>query len=473
MTTLGDAIKNQEARTLNDMKARRSTADANVDLFFKIGASRGKDIIPSFVSAFVENEEYALRITQWARDIRAGAGERQLFKDILLYLDSNDRQAAFVLMMKIPEIGRWDDLLINYKDKTLENTALNMINMALDEENALCAKWMPRKGPWAIKLRNHKGLTPKKYRKLLVRLTNVVETKMCNKDFNNIDFSKVPSLAHSRYKTAFYRNAEKKYTEYVDKLTAGDIDVKVNAGAVYPYDVIKGLTNIYEPFAFSKTEKDLIQAQWDALENFVNDANVFPMVDVSGSMFCPAGRNKSLTCMDVAVSLGLYLADKNTGKFQDCFLTFSENPEILRLKGNIIQKIDQMSSANWGMNTNLHKALQKMLDMGIQNNVPEEEMPEILLILSDMQFDECINFDDSAYEMINRKYKQVRYSMPKIVFWNINSYSNVPVRFDMQGTALVSGFSPSIMKAVLNADFEDFTPEAIMFNTIMDKRYDL
>ena len=74
MNTFVNAVLNQEARTENGMKARASTANACVDLFFKIGASRGKDITAEFTAAYVENRDYALRIAQWARDIRGGAG---------------------------------------------------------------------------------------------------------------------------------------------------------------------------------------------------------------------------------------------------------------------------------------------------------------------------------------------------------------------------------------------------------------
>lgn len=469
-----DSIENQEARTLNDMKARISTANACTDLFFKIGASRGKNIIPQFVAAFVENTEYALRIAQWARDIRGGAGERQLFKDILSYLDRNDPALAVKLIAKIPEIGRWDDMLIEYTDKDLEQAVFVFYKEAIDLGNPLAAKWAPRKGYQAKKMRDAWGMTPKQYRKTIVDLTNVVETQMCNKEWDKINFSHVPSLAASRYKSAFYRNAEAAFTNYVEKLVNGDKSVKVNAGAVYPYDVIKGmLSGWYGAKELSAVEEKHALAQWEALENFMGDANVFPIVDVSGSMTVPAG-NSNVTCLEVAVSLGLYCADKNKGVFKDAWMTFSERPTIEVLKGNMVQKMQQMSSnRNWGMNTNLNAAFEAMLNMAVQNRVPANDMPEMLLIFSDMQFDRCVQHDDSALQMIQRKYEEAGYSMPQVVFWNLNAYDNVPVKFNQKGTALVSGFSPAIMKAVLAANFEDFTPETIMLQTIMNERYDV
>jgi hypothetical protein len=212
------------------------------------------------------------------------------------------------------------------------------------------------------------------------------------------------------------------------------------------------------------------------MENFVGDANVLPLVDVSGSMTTKAGGSSSkseTTCLDVAVSLGLYVADKNKGKFKDTFLTFSEKPELLHLKGNIVQKVKQMVDSSWGMNTNLVKAMDKILKTAVEGGVPQEEMPEVLLIMSDMQFDRCAKFDDSAMQMIARKFEAAGYALPKIVFWNLNAHDNVPVKHDASGVALVSGFSPAIMVSVLGGDTEQFTPEAIMRKAIMVPRYDL
>ena len=132
MNSFANAVKNQGARTTNGMKARKSTANSCVDLFYKIGASRGKNIIPDFVAAYAQDREVALRIALWARDIRGGAGERKLFRDILNYLAKNDPDAAGVLMMKTPELGRWDDLLA-VEDDSARQYAFGMIKNALEE----------------------------------------------------------------------------------------------------------------------------------------------------------------------------------------------------------------------------------------------------------------------------------------------------------------------------------------------------
>jgi hypothetical protein len=321
---------------------------------------------------------------------------------------------------------------------------------------------MPRKGEDAVALRTFLGWSPKYYRKRLVELTKVVETQMCDKNWNAINFEHVPSLAMARYGKAFDRNAPTQFAAYKNKLETGE--AKINASAVYPYDVVKSL----------KAGNDqLANAQWNALPNFIGDASVLPMVDVSGSMTCRAGGMKEMSCLDIAISLSMYCADKNTGAFKDLFLTFSTNTKFNHLKGNLAAKYRQLSNANWDMSTNLEGAFREILRVATTNKVAPEEMPKVLLILSDMQFNSATTYNDSAIEMIRRKYAEANYQMPAIVFWNLNSYDNVPVRFDENGTALVSGFSPAIMKSVLESNYEDMTPEAMMLKAVSSDRYAL
>jgi hypothetical protein len=298
---------------------------------------------------------------------------------------------------------------------------------------------------------------------------------MCAKDWDSINFNHVPSVASARYKKAFNRNTTK-YKEWTSKLVSTDPkvreEVKINAGAVYPYDVLKGKISHYRTSAgYSQAELNAVRAQWEALPNYMNGSNVLPLVDVSGSMTCPVGGSSTTSCLDVAVSLGLYCADKNTGDFKDMFLTFSSQPELLTLRGNILQKIDQMIKSSWAMSTNIVAAMDLILHTAVNGNVPQEDMPSTLLILSDMQFNQCARFDGSAMETFRRKFTDAGYTMPKIVFWNLNSHDNVPVKENENGVALVSGFSPSILKSILASDLEQFTPEAMMMKTLMAERY--
>jgi hypothetical protein len=469
MNTFVNAVANQEARTENHMKARRSTANACVDLFYKIGASRGQNITADFAAAYAEDAELAMRIAQWARDVRGGSGERQLFRDILVYLESRDPKAAAALLRKVPEVGRWDDIFV-VQTAPLRQAAFEMLQAALAQNNGLAAKWTPRKGPVANQLRHFLKLSPKQYRKTLVSLTRVVETQMCAQDWDNINFGHVPSQAARVYKRAFNRNTPL-FAQYVAQLVKGDKTAKVNADAIFPHDVLKGIAHAYG--SFDVTEQDHVKAQWAALPNYVGDANILPIVDVSRSMTIPVGGQGSTRCIDVAVALGLYLADKNRGAFKDTFMTFSARPELVTLRGDILQKLDQMVQSDWQMNTNLNAAMEKILDVAVKGAVPVSDMPKMLLILSDMQFDQCARHDDSAMQMITRKFEAAGYAVPQIVFWNLNSHSNVPVEANKSGAALVSGFSPSIMKSLLAADMDQFTPRGIMLQSVMIPRYDL
>lgn len=447
------------SRTANGMKSNDSSLNANVDLFFLIGASRGKDITATFERAYQEDRVTALRIVAWSRDVRGGAGERQTFRNLLQFIETNHPNELPMMINVGPAFGRWDDIL-EMKTAVGKKIAFDLIKEhLLVRQDGLLAKWLPRKGDVAVELRKHLGLTPKGYRKTLVSLTKVVETAMCSGDWDNIEFGKLPSVASARYQKAFGRHAPEAYGAYKTALSTGA--AKINAGAVYPYNVIQSL---------KMGDRGVAQAQWDALPNYIGDELVLPMCDVSGSMTAPVGGNANLTCLDVCISLGLYLADKNTGPFKDCFLTFSSDSKIEVLKGNLTSKYDQLRHANWGMSTNLVGAFDEILRVAAQNQVAEADMPKYLLIMSDMEFNHCAQHDDSAIEMIRRKYASSGYQLPSIIFWNLNGRAgNNPVTINDKGTALVSGFSPAIMTSVLKA--ENVTPIDIMLQTVNSDRY--
>jgi len=458
------------ARTENGMKSRATSANAVLDFFSKAGSARGVDITADFIRALTENNELTLRALLWTRDIKEGAGERAQFRNLLAALERSNPALAGSVMHKIPELGRWDDLF-TYKDPTNVVKAYAMIKEALADNNGLCAKWMPRKGPIAVALTRYLGFSPKQYRKTIVNLTKVVETSMCAKQWSEINFSHVPSVASARYQKAFGRNAPKEYSAYINELQKPEAErntkVKINAGAVYPHDVVKSVIHGNEAVA---------DEQWKALPNFLDKSRILPMVDVSGSMGSFRYSYVSTQPIDIAVSLGLYLSDRTSSSFKDLFLTFSAVPTFVHVRGTLSQKIEQMSSAKWDMNTNLHAAFDAILAMATRNNIPQYEMPEVLLILSDMQFDAGIRWDETAQEMMKRKFRNAGYGMPKIVFWNLREgggKNDTPVRFDDRGVCHVSGFSPAIMKSVLADDLEDFTPYNVMLKALMNPRYDL
>ena len=459
------------ARTENGMRSLKSTLSAAVDLFG--GLTRGKNLTGAFEAAFRENPDVAMRIAQYARDVRGGQGERKIFRDFMLHLERTrpDILTDSNILKNVAEIGRFDDLLI-FNTHEVKAKAYAIIAKALSEGNGLAAKWMPRKGATAVELRNFMELSPKQYRKLLVRLTNVVETKMCAREFDSINFSHVPSVAMSRYMTAFHKRAPEAFTAYKEALKRGDKSVKVNASAVYPYDVVKMVRQHLYAYSRVKSDPTVANEMWKALPDYMNDVAVLPMVDVSGSMETSVAGTQ-VTCMDVAISLGLYCAERTKNvAFKDLFLTFSSTPEFVKVSGTLSDRVNTMARSEWGMSTNLHAAFDKILSVAVRNNVPEAEMPAVLLILSDMQFNACARFDDTAMQMIRRKYEAAGYTMPNIVFWNLNDrVGDKPVRFGENGVALVSGFSPAVMKSVLASDLDKFTPESVMLKALMVDRY--
>jgi hypothetical protein len=471
-----DALRQEDMLTENGMATNSTSLNACVDLFFNIGAMRGQDkqrLIATFSKAFNEDSKRALKILFWARDVRGGAGERQIFRDIIQYMAENHELALQNNIQYIPLYGRWDDLL-SLVGTRLEKQAFEFIQVSLSNGDGLAAKWMPRKGQIAEKLRKFMGMSPKQYRKTLVNLTNVVETKMCAKDWDSIDFGKIPSLASARYQKAFGRNAYEKYSQYIQSLQKGE--AKINAGAVYPYDVVKSLNH---------GNWEVANEQWKALPNWMEGSNemLLPLVDVSGSMETFAGGNKNVTCLDVAISLGLYISEKNEGAFKNAFITFSANPELQVLSGSLKDRYTQMKSADWGMNTNLEAAFKLILNQATRHSLSQEEMPSKLLILSDMEFDEATSsrgdwynrdektdWNPTAQQMIEQMYADAGYKVPQIVYWNIQSRNGgVPVAFDKDGTALVSGFSPAIMTSLIKGEIN--SPQQIMDITIMSERY--
>lgn len=462
------------AHTINGMRTLVSSLDPNVDLFFQIGASRGKDISEVFAAAHLNSRELALRTLLWVRDIRGGAGERDTFRKLLLWLEDNAPADAARLIPKIPDVGRWDDLLVFKTDALRERAFYAIARAIVIDRNALAAKWMPRKGPDANALRRFLRLSPKTYRKVLVEVTgNIVETQMASRRWDEIEFGKLPSLAAARYQKAFKRRCAVRYAAYKEALKSGT--AKVNAGAIYPYDVIKALRHGDEIVA---------EAQWNAMPNWLDDATgIFPIVDVSGSMDQPVPGSK-LNVMDVAISLGLYVADKQSGPFSNLCLTFSRDPTFIDLTPvpaadavggqrslTLREKEEAIRGADWGANTNLEAAFRMILDVALGHKLPPEDMPGILLILSDIEFDAATSGKDTALDMIDALYNAAGYTRPTVVFWNLSARpGNTPVRYDEAGTALVSGFSPAIMTAILGGDT---TPQSAMMAAIMADRYEI
>ena len=466
MTTFSQAVRMTVPMsfTANGMDTFEHSGDPSTTLFFAIGSSRGKDLTGAFARAYAAEPEVAMKILFWARDVRGGAGEREIFRQIIRNLEINHPDSLMRNLALVPEFGRWDDLL-EFSTPKFKVAAYDLIARALRAGNGLAAKWMPRKGEVANELRKYLNFTPKQYRRLIVDLTKVVETQMCARQWDQINYDHVPSVAANRYQKAFNKRDSTRYAAWKEGLKDGTS--KVNSSTLYPYDVLKSI---------EYGDRQVALAQWEALPNYLGDDAILPMVDVSGSMSRPVGGQKGvgMTCMDVAISLGLYVADKQQGAFKNMWLTFTRDSHIDVLKGDLLAKINQVRR-NVGYDTNLESAFRSILQVAVTNRVPAEQMPKYLVVLTDLEFNAAWagGVSLSAFDLAQRMFEVAGYELPKLVWWNLNARpdakGNSPVRFDQRGTAMVSGFSPSIMKSILAA--KNFSPRDVMLETIMGERY--
>lgn len=446
----------------------KSTSLNNIlDMFFLAGASRNmseKQIIDIFIKAYAHDKSLTLKCLFWARDIRGGAGERRFFRIIWKFLVENYPEDIRGIRKYVPEYGRWDDLFF---DEKVAKFSKPTIKRGLDSNNGLLAKWLPRKGKMAYIIRGLLEMNPKMYRKTIVNLSKTVEQDMCAKRWLKILYPHVPSVAMNKYRKAFYRNDEKRFTDYINAVTKGV--KKINAKAIFPHTLVRALYN--------GEERKAVIAQWDNLPNYMEGSKerILPVCDTSGSMLTPNNIP-----MDVSLALGVYISERNEGAFKDAFITFSAKPEMHYIKGNLWERLNQIRNSNAGYNTNLQAVFDLILTSAIKNNVAENQMPTKVLIISDMEFDGTGGYQSNLqreaskqfltnYEVIKKKYRNTGYNIPTLVFWNINGRpENVPATKDDR-VGLVSGFSPAILKSILAGEI--YSPVQLMLRTINSDRY--
>lgn len=468
-----------ETVTLNGAKAYKSTLNKCVDLFGQIAACRGNisKAQTLFAKAYKEDPETATRILFWSRDIRGGQGERSVFRNLFKSLVEDNSEIGIKLVSLVPEYGRWDDLLV-LENTSAWNTVLEAIetqlnldraNLKIGEKVSLLAKWLPSINASSKdskrlgrKIASHLGLSERDYRKILSNLRahiKIVEQKMCAKEWSAIDYSKLPSRASFMYRKAFAKQDATRYAEYLSAVERGE--AKINASTLYPYDIVNEY--LYKGARHDKT----IDLQWEALPNYMEgqEFNGLVVADVSGSMYGLP--------MAVSISLAMYIAERNSSPvWKDKFITFSQRPELQEIVGNTIGKrIENLSCAAWSMNTDLMAVFKTILSAAEKNSVAAEDMPQKLIIVSDMQFDmACSSNKRTNFEQIQKLYRKAGYEMPQLVFWNVNAIGgNVPMTVHDTGTCLVSGCSPSILKSVLTGNV--ITPVDVMKDAVYNDRY--
>lgn len=477
---------NKTATTENGAISNNSTLDSVLDFFSKSGALRGQneDLINYFEKSFRSNEELSMRALFYMRDIRGGQGERNSFRIICQWLAKNSPESIIRNMIHIPIFGRWDDF---YSFVTIEQTkefALNIMKEQFEKDIdlankgkhvSLLGKWLKSENAssketksLAILTREFFGLTSEQYRKslsLLRKKIQIVESLMSEKLWDEIEYSHVPSYAMKIYKKAFGKHDSERFKQYLDDVAKGT--KKINASTLYPYDIVS------EIFTRRTNDQDELQAldlQWKNLPNYLDDCNdqqCMVLADVSGSMECGSGVKP----IYVSISLAIYFAERMIGPFNGYFMTFTSQPQLVKLSGeNINEKVHAVSRADWGGSTNLVGAFKAILDAAVNNNVPQNEMISKLFIISDMQFDEaCPGNKKTNFEVIDQMYKDSGYNRPTLIFWNVDAKSDSPVTKDETGTFLVSGCSPSILKYALNT--KALTPMELMLEVLYSERY--
>ena len=481
--------------TENGALTHKSTRSGLCD-FFALGAAyrtrSDEDCILLFKNAYEEDPIHALKCLFYMRDIRGGQGERRFFRVVYRWLIKSYPTAAQRNLKYIPEYGRWDDLIyICYNTKMWENCIEIIKNQLMadsvsvikseKEGISLLAKWMPSINASSAKtkkvancLRQSLQMTHKQYRKTLSVLRdriNVLERLMSAGRWDEIEFDKIPSKAGFKYRNAFARHdlerakSEKDVRTYEDFMS--DKETKVNAKDLYPYEIVDQAINLtrdgYSWWSYHNSneidpiQRNVVNKYWDNFLESIDDLlslDALAVVDTSGSML--SGGIKGGTPMDVAISLGMCLAEKARGPFAGHYISFSSKPQLIKIEGiDFIDKVFRIYQTNLCENTNIEATFDMMLRTAIKNNCSQDDLPECLVIISDMQFDVARGRyygRDTGYktlmENIEAKWNAHGYKMPRLVFWNVNaknSGGNIPMEMK-EGITFVSGMSPSIFQ---------------------------
>ena len=382
----------------------------------------------------------------------------------------------------IPEFGRYDDL-VSLLGTACEKDALRTIrkqleaDLASDEEVSLLAKWLPSVNASNVEtvrkakhIARYLGMSDAEYRKTLVELRKkirIIENHLREKDYS-FDYAKQPSKAMFKYRKAFLRNDGERYNAFLEAVSSGE--KQLHADNLAPYEIVRSALNANR-WGFNARltdgEKAALNASWASLPDFCDNRNALAVVDTSGSMYC---YDNALPAA-VALSLGLYFGERNTGIFHNHFIEFSSRPQLIEIKGKTFaERLEYLCTFNEVADTNVEAVFDLILDAAVRNNVPQEELPETLYLISDMEFNACVrNASVSNFASAKRRFAEHGYRLPQIVFWNVASRnSNQPVTKNEQGVALVSGCTPRLFSMVASGDL---SPYSVMMEIIESERY--
>lgn len=466
-------IETSTTLTENGGRALSTTGDKLLNMFAVLGAlrSRPTDVIDKFDAAFRENADLATKMAFYGRDVRGGLGERAVGRLMLRELALLYPEVVTANFKNIVEFGRWDDLFVLFDtecaDAMVEYVKMQLVSdwkhMKSNQHVSLLAKWMPSinassKNTVELAHRFVKAFntTPREYRKTLSALRkyiDVTEVKMSANKWTDIDYGAVPSNAMSNYGGAFARHDYEGFSRYMDAVKSGD--VKINAATLYPYNVIETL---------EKGNRNVAEAQWKALPNYVEgDNNFLIMADVSESMY---GQP-----MHTSIGLAIYFAERNHGAFANKFMTFTDTPKIVEVTGDSLYGKYKSFFNHVGYNTNLEAAFDAILSTAVRTKCPQEDLPKALVIISDMEIDYWDGGSLTFTEEMRKRFADAGYEMPKLVYWNVDSRKDTFLASKNDPNAiLVSGQSVSTFKNLIKGI--DLSAFEIMVQTLNDPRYD-
>lgn len=479
--------------TTNGALAFSSTNNGNLDFFNKSGNVSYPNLFKDFDKALEEDVDIALRNLLNTRDIRGGKGIRDNSRKLLIHLANLHPQLILKtnLITRFIELGRWDDIFVlattpNY---TITQLVVKTVSLELLKPNVdnLLLKWLPINSKrendkkFLYLVRNYVKMTAKDLRKYVTsrRKVFIPEFKFCEKQWNLLDYSAIPSQCFRKNKQSFKRNDGERFDSFINQALNGEVvngkQVSVKAGAIWPHEVIGHLSSLnmygYQNNGATIPIDSSVEAQWNALPDFIPEGvNILPVIDTSSSMFTKAYSN--FTCLDLSIILGLYCSEKNKSIYKDCFLTFNSTPQFINLTDtpSLSLRLNMISKAPWGGTTNLEATFDLILAKAVEAKVPQELMPSHVLIITDGQFNAMCR-GGLPIDAIKLKYLAAGYEVPKVIFWNVRDVQNVEVTMNELNVALISGYSPSVLKTVFNADFERYSPINIMLDVLNEPKY--
>ncbi|MBR3929828.1 MAG: DUF2828 family protein [Clostridia bacterium] len=481
--------------TLNGAVTHSTSGDACLDFFAVSGGMRyrrKRDQIRLFEKAYIETPDLAMKLLFHVRDIRQGMGERQLFRTLLRHVAKVWPESAKKNVRYIAEYGRWDDMMC-LLNTPAEKEAVSVIKEQLEKdleslrlrENgqkaapiSLLAKWLPSVNASSKKtcamgkrLAEEFSMDEKSYRRMLSSLrANICLTEryLTKKTPEKINYEAVPAGAMLKYRCAFEKHDGERFDAYLRDV--GNLDKQMHADTLFPYEILRPFFKNGWVVNEAKGGKTL-EMLWESMRFEVGSANALSVIDTSGSMYYT--RKDAVTPALISQAMGIYCAERCKGLFHNMFITFNTFPTLMEIKGNTLSdKLRYLSNAPWGGSTDLERVFDLILVSAVKAHAPQDELPEVLYIFSDMEFNEAIQRpDETIFENARRKFENAGYRLPAVVFHNVNSWQmQTPVQAHTKGAALTSGASA----ATLTEKFDgNVTPMSHMLRVLNGKRYEV